>query len=236
MGMGIVATLELSRACSNDTAWQRFLPTGPIAVLPLSPTHSSLVWSANEPLARQLIRLDEKEFVERLNLGLHRHSDKNLVVDAVTAGFGRLLAGGSKKEVPEIPPVIKSAKLRAAFPFGFGHSTRYCGPRCVLIGDAAHRIHPLAGQGVNLGFGDVAALTRLMEASILDGAGLGHHDYLRQYETERQQHNVPTMLGCDGLQKIYNTDFAPVVMARSLGLQAVNAVTPVKKFFVARAA
>merc|ERR1711874_478603 len=99
-----------------------------------------------------------------------------------------------------------------------------------------HWGRPLAGQGVNLGFGDVAALTRLMEASILDGAGLGHHDYLRQYETERQQHNVPTMLGCDGLQKIYNTSFGPIVMARSLGLQATNAITPLKKFLAARAA
>jgi len=240
--MGIVATLELAGVTpgdrANETAWQRFLPTGPIAVLPLSPTRSSLVWSLDTPLAKELIQLDEDGFVDRLNKGLHDMPATNPVVDAVTTGVGQVLAAltGSGRQRTENPPVIKSAKLRAAFPFGFGHSTRYCGPRCVLIGDAAHRIHPLAGQGVNLGFGDVASLARIVEASIIDGAGLGHHDYLRQYETERQQHNVPTMLGCDGLQKIYNTDFAPVVMARSLGLQAVNAVGPVKKFFVARAA
>lgn len=234
--MGIVATLELAQPCDNHTAWQRFLPTGPIAILPLSSTHSSLVWSADTSLAKQLMSLGEDDFVDRLNHGLHDHSKKNPLVDNITAAFGQLLSTVSPRENFPNPPVLKSAKFRAAFPFGFGHSTRYCGPRCVLIGDAAHRVHPLAGQGVNLGFGDVDKLVQVLEASVMDGAGLGHHDYLRDYETCRQQHNVPTMLGIDSLQKMYNTSFPPVVLARSLGLQATNAIQPLKKLFAAHAA
>jgi len=234
--MGIVATLELCQPCENNTAWQRFLPTGPIAVLPLSDKFSSLVWTADTAMAKELIRVDENDFVDRLNHGLHDSPTKDPLVETITTGFQQVLSCLTSKECSEKPPVIKSARSRAAFPFGFGHSTKYIAPRCAVIGDAAHRIHPLAGQGVNLGFGDVTCLANLLEASVRDGAGLGHYDYLRQYETDRQQHNFTTMLGVDSLQKLYSTSFPPIVLARSLGLQATNAIQPIKKLFVAHAA
>ena len=110
--------------------------------------------------------LSEDDFVDRLNHGLHDHAKKNPLVDTITAAFGQILSSVSPKQNSPNPPVLKSVKLRAAFPFGFGHSTRYCGPRCVLIGDAAHRVHPLAGQGVNLGFGDVDKLVQVLEGKL----------------------------------------------------------------------
>ena len=125
---------------------------------------------------------------------------------------------------------------RAAFPLGFGHSHRYIGPRTILIGDAAHRVHPLAGQGVNLGFGDVTSLASCVEDSLREGGLLGQREYLAQYETERQRHNLTTMMGIDGLQRLYCSDWTPLVMARSLGLMATEACDPVKKMLMKHAA
>ena len=125
---------------------------------------------------------------------------------------------------------------RAAFPLGFGHSHRYIGPRTILIGDAAHRVHPLAGQGVNLGFGDVISLASCVEDSLREGGRLGQRDYLAQYETERLRHNLTTMMGIDGLQRLYCSDWTPLVMARTLGLMATEACDPVKKMFMKHAA
>ena len=131
---------------------------------------------------------------------------------------------------------ISGVANRAAFPLGFGHSHRYIGPRTVLLGDAAHRVHPLAGQGVNLGFGDVASLASVVEDSLREGGRLGQQSYLAQYETERQRHNLATMAGIDGLQRLYCTAWTPLVMARTLGLMATEACDPVKKMFMKHAA
>lgn len=94
--------------------------------------------------------------------------------------------------------------------------------------DAAHRVHPLAGQGVNLGFGDIAILIQCLVDTLLDGAYLGDPKYLTKYETLRQRHNVPTMLTIDTLHRLYKGTAAPIVLARSLGLQITNALPFVK--------
>jgi ubiquinone biosynthesis monooxygenase Coq6 len=104
-----------------------------------------------------------------------------------------------------------------------------------LVGDAAHRVHPLAGQGVNLGFGDVDSLAEVVEGMVVEGGGLGHHEYLCQYETDRQRHNLATMVGVDCLQKLYCTRNTPMVLARSLGIMATNAAQPVKKLILQHA-
>eukprot|EP00092_Neocalanus_flemingeri_P009625 GFUD01010361.1.p1 GENE.GFUD01010361.1~~GFUD01010361.1.p1 ORF type:complete len:458 (-),score=146.79 GFUD01010361.1:19-1392(-) len=236
--MGIVATLVIEEQEEpNMTAWQRFLPTGPVAVLPLCQNKSSLVWTVNKDMARDMVDMEKETFIEKLNKALVGKEAENSIVNSVSEGFDLILNSflPSKTGVEHSPPVVKGVFNRAAFPLGFGHSTRYVGPRAVLIGDAAHRVHPLAGQGVNLGFGDVDSLAEMVEGMVTEGGGLGHHEYLCQYETDRQRHNLATMVGVDCLQKLYCTDSTPLVLARSLGIMATNAANPVKKIIMQHA-
>jgi len=236
--MGLVATLDVeTQTGDNETAWQRFLPTGPVALLPLSNKKSSLVWTLDTKLARSMVTMEEDMFLDQLNSALTSVKDHNNAVNEVLDKFSLLVKavlpyGSGAENNKEEPPIVKGVVNRAIFPLGFGHSSRYIGPRTVLIGDAAHRVHPLAGQGVNLGFGDIGSLVSVLEDGVREGAHLGHHDYLRQYETDRQRHNLTTMMGIDCLQKLYSTDFTPVVLARTLGLSATNAVTPVKNMIM----
>jgi len=99
-----------------------------------------------------------------------------------------------------------------------------------LVGDAFHRVHPLAGQGVNLGFGDADCLIRTLANGLRNGRPLGDYPTLCDYETERMRHNLPTMAAIDGLQRLYCTDNPMFAMARSLGLQVVNSNTNLKRF------
>jgi len=236
--MGVVATLVLEvQGGVNNTAWQRFLPTGPVALLPLSDNMSSLVWTVNKDMAREMVEMDQEVFIAKLNKALYGKEDENSIVNSVAEGFGLLLNSflPSSQKPEESPPIVKGVANRAAFPLGFGHSRRYIGPRAVLVGDAAHRVHPLAGQGVNLGFGDVDSLAEVVEGMVVEGGGLGHHEYLCQYETDRQRHNLSTMVGVDCLQKLYCTNNTPMVLARSLGVMATNAAQPVKKLIMQHA-
>ena len=210
------------------------MPSGPVALLPLSEDQSSLVWTVQKSQVKPLLELSEESFVNRLNLALTSDVDQNELVNSVTNGVGLVLRSltRSSPEVQETPPVVTGVANRAAFPLGFGHSVRYTGPRTVLIGDSAHRVHPLAGQGVNLGFGDVISLTRELDESVRAGAVLGGEESLCRYETDRQRHNLPTMLGIDALQKLYSSQATPIVLARSLGLLTTNAISPVKKMIM----
>merc|ERR1719436_619835 len=233
--MGLVATVNIeTKSGSNSTAWQRFLPSGPVALLPLSSDHSSLVWTVGKTQVKPLLEMSEESFVKKLNRALTSDVDQNQLVNSVTRSVSQLL-GRENTEYQEVPPVVRAVANRAAFPLGFGHSVRYTGPRTVLIGDAAHRLHPLAGQGVNLGFGDVISLVQVLEDSLKSGAVLGEQETLCRYETERQRHNLPTMLGVDALQKLYSSQATPLVLARSLGLLATNAVNPVKTMIMKHA-
>jgi len=236
--MGVVATLQLQHSRQeeegNTTAWQRFLPSGPLALLPLASNAASLVWSTDREEARQLLKLDSEPFLHKLNTSLTSTAGHNQLVNSISNSFSLLL--NSLLPGPESragagwePPRVTGVSNRAAFPLGFGHAPRYCGRAVALVGDAAHRLHPLAGQGVNLGLGDAVALAEAVEGALREGARLGDPAVLARYETERQRHNLPTMLGADCLHRLYTTAAAPAVLARSLGLQAVNAFPPVKR-------
>lgn len=98
----------------------------------------------------------------------------------------------------------------------------------MICSDAAHRVHPLAGMGLNLGFGDAKSLTEILAKAAYDGFPLNDLEILNKYETQQLRHNVPIMLGIHGLQRLYGTDVAPVVLARSLGLQITQTLTPLK--------
>ncbi|XP_044745342.1 ubiquinone biosynthesis monooxygenase COQ6, mitochondrial [Coccinella septempunctata] len=230
--MGVVATLELEEQCDNTTAWQKFLPTGPLALLPLNDKFSSLVWTTTPQHAKKLLALTDQDFTDELNYHLYNSPKSNVIVEKSSRVFDQLLHAlncPSTKD-SQLPPKIARCqeRSRASFPLGFGHATNYVQKGVALVGDAAHRVHPLAGQGVNLGFGDISCLNGVLGEAVYAGSELGDLLYLKEYETERQRHNVPTMLAIDGLYRLYGTDFPPVVLLRSLGLQAVNALSPLK--------
>ncbi|KAJ2953217.1 hypothetical protein O0L34_g794 [Tuta absoluta] len=230
--MGVVATLHLAEETHNTTAWQRFLPTGPVALLPLDSTRSSLVWSTTLDHAKDLLRLPEEQFVDALNDALWKQYPRSSSVDACMSWLSSALkkVGLPDGAQRQLPPSIMgiAAGSRAAFPLGFGHSTRYVAHGVALVGDAAHRVHPLAGQGVNLGFGDVKDLTELLANALYSGLDTSHHSWLEKYESVRQRHNVPTQLAVDALHRLYTVDSPPLVLARSLGLQLTNALQPLK--------
>jgi ubiquinone biosynthesis monooxygenase Coq6 len=182
----LVATVRVSAAGPNDIAWQRFLPTGPVALLPLSPTVSSVVWSTTAERAAALVQLPPTEFVAELNDALNGEmsgragtqgdaaSDEG---DAVTAELQRLggklaqyiqtvsstaMAGGATTR--RDPPLAIGVDdgSRASFPLSFANANHYVRPRLALAGDAAHKVHPLAGQGLNLGLGDAEELAAII--------------------------------------------------------------------------
>nr|XP_042714446.1 ubiquinone biosynthesis monooxygenase COQ6, mitochondrial isoform X2 [Chrysemys picta bellii] len=193
----VVATLHLSEATDNNVAWQRFLPSGPIALLPWSNLHHS-------------------DFID--TAGSVFRSAISLLMPSGTAAR-------------QLPPSIARVepKSRAVFPLGMGHATEYVRHRMALIGDAAHRVHPLAGQGVNMGFGDIACLAHHLSTAAFNGKDLGSLKHLLQFETERQRHNLSLMAAIDLLKRLYSTNVAPFVLLRTWGLQTTNALSPVKE-------
>ncbi|KAM5129711.1 ubiquinone biosynthesis monooxygenase COQ6, mitochondrial [Mantella aurantiaca] len=235
--VAVVATLHLSEPTDNNVAWQRFLPTGPIALLPLSDSCSSLVWSTSPDHAADLLKMDDETFVDSVNSAFwssEHHSDFISSASlALRSLFSLLMPSGSSAR--QLPPSVSGVgeKSRAAFPLGLGHATEYVRQRVALIGDAAHRVHPLAGQGVNMGFADVAALLDHLSGAAFDGRDLGSTGHLLAYETERQRQNLPLMAAIDLLKRLYNTKQPPIVLLRTLGLQATNAMTPLKEQIMA---
>ncbi|XP_069772164.1 ubiquinone biosynthesis monooxygenase COQ6, mitochondrial isoform X2 [Narcine bancroftii] len=233
----VVATLHLAEPTDNNVAWQRFLVTGPIAMLPLSDNLSSLVWSTSHQHASDLLSVDEETFVDAINSAFWSNENHSEFVATANSMFKRaftyLMPSGMS--VRQLPPSVAriDPESRAMFPLGLGHATKYVGSRVALIGDAAHRVHPLAGQGVNLGFGDVACLSQNLSEAAFNGKDLGSLEHLNAFETERQSHNLPIMAAIDLLKKLYTTKSTPVVLLRSLGLQATNVLAPVKEQIMA---
>ncbi|XP_067848112.1 ubiquinone biosynthesis monooxygenase COQ6, mitochondrial [Heptranchias perlo] len=233
----VVATLRLAEPTDNNVAWQRFLVTGPIAMLPLSDTVSSLVWSTSHQHASDLLSMNEETFVDAINSAFWSNENHSEFVDTASSMFRTafmfLMPSGTS--VRQLPPSVAhiDPKSRAMFPLGLGHATKYVGPRVALIGDAAHRVHPLAGQGVNLGFGDVSSLSQHLSEAAFNGKDLGSTKHLNAFESERQRHNLPIMAAIDLLKRLYSTKSTPMILLRSLGLQATNAFVPIKEQIMA---
>lgn len=235
----VVAVLHLSEPTENNVAWQRFLPTGPIAMLPLSDTESSLVWSTSHQLAEELLQLDEESFVDAINSAFWSNENQSELIETAGSLFRGALSAimpsaGSPRQLPPSVAGI-GPKTRVMFPLGMGHASEYIRHRVALIGDAAHRVHPLAGQGANLGFGDVACLTKLLSQAAFNGKDLGAIQHLLEYETERQRHNLPMMAAIDLMKRLYSTNVAPVVLLRTFGLQATNMLPALKEQIMAYA-
>ncbi|KAM9356332.1 ubiquinone biosynthesis monooxygenase COQ6, mitochondrial [Pholidichthys leucotaenia] len=235
----VVAVLHLSEPTENNVAWQRFLPTGPIAMLPLSDTESSLVWSTSHEHAELLLELDEESFVDAINSAFWSNENHSELIETA----GSLFRGALSAVMPsagsprQLPPSVAGIgpKSRVMFPLGMGHASEYIRHRVALIGDAAHRVHPLAGQGANLGFGDVACLTQILSQAAFNGKDLGAMQHLLEYETERQRHNLPMMTAIDLMKRLYSTNAAPAVLLRTFGLQATNMLPALKEQIMAYA-
>ncbi|XP_036590202.1 ubiquinone biosynthesis monooxygenase COQ6, mitochondrial [Trichosurus vulpecula] len=233
----VVATLHLSEPTDNNVAWQRFLPSGPIALLPLSDTLSSLVWSTSHEHATELVSMEEEHFLDAINSAFWSDANHTDFID--TAGsvlqYAFTLLQPTNSSARQLPPSVAKVepKSRALFPLGMGHAVEYVRPRVALIGDAAHKVHPLAGQGVNMGFGDISSLVHHLSTAAFNGKDLGSLSHLTEYETERQRHNVPLIAATDLLKRLYSTTLSPLVLLRTWGLQATNAIPPLKEQIMA---
>jgi 2-octaprenylphenol hydroxylase len=190
----------------RETAWQRFLPTGPLAFLPLADGRCSIVWSADDARAEALLALDEPSFIDALE-------------DAFQERLGPILSIGP----------------RAAFPLRLQYAKSYVRPRAALVGDAAHAIHPLAGQGVNLGFLDVAALGDALEHAREHGRDIGGLATLRRYERARRGDNLLMLAAMDAFKRAFGNRVPPLVVARNLGLYAADHIGPLKRAFMREA-
>ncbi len=207
---GIVCTVAHERPHRN-IAHERFLPAGPFAILPLLDDDqgrhlSSIVWTERRALAPAMTALPDKAFEAEL-----------------ARRFGDFLGA---------PAVIGP---RWCYPLGVLHAERYTAPRMALVGDAAHAIHPIAGQGLNMGLRDVAALAELVVDARRLGLDVGSAAVLRRYEQWRCFDNTLLMFVTDGLNRLFSNDIAPVRLGRDLGLAAVNAVPPLRRLFMRHA-
>ncbi|HEV7776019.1 MAG TPA: FAD-dependent oxidoreductase [Luteibacter sp.] len=201
----VVAHVSTERA-HEDTAWQVFLPGGPLALLPLADGRSSVVWSLPEAEAGRVLAMDDEAFREALGVA----SDFRL---------GR----------------VTGTTKRAAFPLRLQLAERYQAERFVLLGDAAHVVHPLAGQGVNLGLRDVAELRDTLVAAREAGKDFAADHILRRYARRRRSADTFDAMGFDGLARIYAWRAAPLVAARGLGVRLLDRLAPVKRHLMRHA-
>lgn len=200
----LVTHIEIESS-HQETAWQRFLPGGPLAFLPLSDGRSSIVWSLPDSDAERLGTAAEEEFLRALQ-------------EASGDALGRL----------------SSASPRALFPLRAQHAVCYARPGVVLTGDAAHTVHPLAGQGMNLGLLDARALAETLEHAVMRGEHVGDMKVLRRYERRRKGDNFGMMLAMDGFDRLFRMPecIAPLTAA---GLTAVDCAPGAKRILMSRA-
>ncbi|KAI5300924.1 putative ubiquinone biosynthesis monooxygenase [Ascosphaera pollenicola] len=247
---GVVAALKLddSQTPWRTTAFQRFLPEfgGPIALLPLPNGHASLVWSTKVANATYLKSLTPSALAAMINAAF-RLSEADLQYLFTLDPSKGENAHAEELEwrlqhvqtPPYVPPMVKAVQpgTAASFPLRYRHTGSYIMPRVALVGDAAHVIHPLAGLGLNLGLGDVAALTRTIQYSVTHGMDIGDLLSLEKYVQERYLVNAEIGGVCDLLHKAYNiTGNGPLAWARSLGVNILDQLPPVKNFLTKQAA
>ncbi len=201
----IVCTIEHEKP-HNGLAQERFLPAGPFAVLPLTGNRSSLVWVEPDDRVQIYLDLPDDEFVQE-----------------ITERTGECLG------------TIKVSGKRFTYPLSLMHAKSYIAHRIALIGDAAHGIHPLAGQGVNLGFRDVGVLSELLGERFKLGLDIGAEDVLSHYQRWRRFDNVTMLAVTDNLNRLFGYSALPVRLARGLGLWGISKIPPVKRFFMRHA-
>ena len=199
----LVASVETGRY-HEATAYQRFMATGPLAFLPLASQggrhYSSIVWSAKPELAESLLALSDEDFCAELGRSFeHRLGE------------------------------IRAVSPRFAFPLRQRHAIDYVQPGIALVGDAAHTIHPLAGQGINLGLQDVAALSEELARAAGRGSIVGAVEVLARYQRRRKGENMLMMTAMDGFKRLFEERRLPLRWLRNTGMRLVGRAGPLKQ-------
>ncbi len=204
----IVTTVKSERS-HQFTAWQNFLTTGPLAFLPLdhaSEQYCSIVWSVDSDRADELMQLRDTEFKSALG-----------------AAFENRLGQ------------VESIDKRFCFPLVQRHAVDYITPQLALVGDAAHTIHPLAGQGVNLGLLDAQALSMEITRASRRNLSLADESILRRYQRQRKRHNLEFMLLMESFKRLFGSRNLAVRWLRNTGMKTVDSIKPVKKWLAKQA-
>ena len=212
---GIVCAVSHEKPHTN-TALEHFLPSGPFAQLPMCASRdaedggaanvSAIVWTERTPIAQRMLKLDDTRFAGEIARRLGNHLGDVHVV-------GR----------------------RWSYPLSAMHAHRYFDTRLALVGDAAHAIHPIAGQGLNLGFRDVIALSELLIEASHRGDDLGAPSLLRRYQRRRRPDNLLMLAATDALDRLFSTDNPLLRLARDVGIAAVHRAPPLKRLFMRQA-
>jgi len=209
-GQRAIVTTVRTEQPHDYTAWQRFMQTGPLAFLPLhnkGDAHwCSIVWSADDALADELMALTDEQFCARMG-----------------AAFEYRLGH------------VTQCAERFAIPLRQRHARTYIQPSIALVGDAAHNIHPLAGQGVNLGLLDVVALTQEIDRALTRGIPLADYSLLRRYQRERLASNLGMMATMEAFKRLFGSQSLTVNWLRNTGMRQLNSLSAVKKMIVNKA-
>jgi 2-octaprenyl-6-methoxyphenol hydroxylase len=212
---GIVCAISHEHPHHN-VALEHFLPSGPFAQLPMcaspdaldggAPNVSAIVWTERTAIARRMMALDDAGFA---------------------AAIARRLGGHLG--------TVRVVGRRWNYRLGALHAHRYFDTRLVLVGDAAHTIHPVAGQGLNLGFRDAMALADLLIEASRRGEDLGAPDLLRRYQRRRRPDNLLMLAATDALYRLFSNDNPLVRLARDVGIATVHRTPPLKRLFIRQA-
>ncbi len=191
----------------DGIAHQFFMPGGPLAILPLTENRSSIVWSEDETRARALMAMDDADFLQ-----------------ALRPAFGRFLGQ------------ISLATPRTAFPLALSLLEAFVAPRVALVGDAAHGLHPVAGQGLNAGMRDVAALVDVLTDARKRGEDIGAADVLARYQSWRRPEVLALAAVTHGTTKLFSNDDRLLRGVRDIGLGVINAIAPLRRAMMREAA
>jgi len=202
---GIVCTIEHALP-HNAIAVEKFLPTGPFAILPMQGNKSSLVWTESTELANTYMQMDEAQFNQAITTKAGQHLGK-----------------------------IKAIGERWCYPYKVIHSSKYIAPNLVLIGDACRTIHPIAGQGFNLGIADIKCLTEILANAQKVGLPINSLTNLQKYQHTRRTHSLSMITATHGINKLFSNNIGVVRLARNLGLSMVQKLPILKSFFMRQA-